>query len=57
MTTCGLAPAFLVTGFSLGAQFPVLFRIVLSEVPRELVRRAGLPEIASGRSAGSKLEA
>lgn len=35
----GLVPAFLLTGFSVGAQFPVLFRIMLSEVPHE---RAGV---------------
>jgi hypothetical protein len=35
----GLVPSFLLTGFSLGTQFPVLFRIMLSEVPRE---RAGV---------------
>jgi MFS family permease len=35
----GLIPAFVLIGFSLGAQFPVLFGIMLSGVPRE---RAGV---------------
>ena len=35
----GLAPAFLVIGFAQGIQLPVLFRIVLSDVPHE---RAGV---------------
>ncbi|WP_435126387.1 MFS transporter [Actinacidiphila sp. bgisy144] len=35
----GLAPAFLVIGFAQGVQLPVLFRIVLSDVPHE---RAGV---------------
>lgn len=34
-----LAPAFVVTGFALGLQAPVIFRIVLSDVPHE---RAGV---------------
>ncbi|MCP2165104.1 putative arabinose efflux permease, MFS family [Goodfellowiella coeruleoviolacea] len=39
LSAWGLAPAFVVTGFAQGLQLPVLFRIVLSDVPHE---RAGV---------------